>query len=670
MQIGVYYYPEQWPRSQWERDFDRIAAMGMRIVHMAEFAWHDLEPRPGEFHFDWLAHCVDLAKQRDLAVILCTPTAAPPMWLMHQHPDIAPIDENGRRVRLGGRRHYSPTSPAMQEATRRIVTAMAGRFGGDPAIIGWQIDNEYSSGFFDQNPHAHAAFRDWLRERYGTIDALNGAWGCQFWNQYYDNFEQIRLPGNREAQYGNPHPILDACRFWSWSFAQFNALQAEILRPHLPAPDPGRRPVFLSTNFMPANAGIDCNPMDMVEDLSLYSWDAYPVSGWDADTTTQEYRLADPSQMGFMHAVMASYTGRWAQMELQPGQVNWSGFPVRLFPGAVRLWIWTAFAHGAEFVTTYRFRQPRFGVELFHQALVEHDGVSLSQGGREFQQAAEEVRRLPAPAPVSETRATSATIGLIFDFEQNWWQKILPQAKRWDQWKWYERWHGAFSRLGLSIRILHPGRKWLEDLPLIVAPGMQMVDDDLLLQMDAYARNGGHLVLTCRTALMDRTGQAFEGPVAAPILPMIGADIEAYDGLPEASFGRLRFEGDSTDYTWGVWGDMVRPREGTHILARYADQFYAGAAAVTQNKYHAGCVTYCGTYAEAPFIDALAERLARQARLPITPLPPRIRLMSRGPYRILLNYQETGFTAPAPEGAKFHVGSRLVEPGGVAVWTE
>jgi beta-galactosidase len=673
MQIGVYYYPEQWPRTQWERDFDRIAEMAMKIVHMGEFAWRDLEPRMGEFHFDWLAHCVELAKRRNLSVILCTPTAAPPMWLMHRHPDIAPIDENGRRVRLGGRRHYSPTSPAMHEATSRIVTAMAARFSGDSSLIGWQIDNEYSSGFFDQNEHAHAGFRAWLRRRYETIDALNAAWGCQFWNQYYDDFEQVRLPGTRDPQYGNPHPILDASRFWSDAFGRFNAMQAKILRESTPegVDFTQKSSRFLSTNFMPANAGLDCNPMDMVEDLSLYSWDAYPVSGWEPDIATQHFRMAEPSQMGFMHDLMASYTGRWAQMELQPGQVNWSGVPVRVYPGAVRLWIWTAFAHGAEFVTTYRFRQARFGVELFHQALIGHDGTTLSRAGEEFQQAAGEVRRL-ADAEARESMTNSNTehpsVGLVFDFEQAWWHRILPQAKRWDQWKWYERWHAALSRLGLRVKVLHPGRTWPEDLAMIVAPGLQLTDDDLNLRYEAYARNGGHLVLTCRTALMDRTGQAFEGPTAAPIIPLIGGTIHAYDGLPEGTFGRLRLDGDTTDYDWGVWGDMIRPDAGTQVLARYADQFYAGAPAVTQKKFHSGIVTYCGVYAEVPFIDALAARLARQSHLPVAPLPPRVRLMHRGPWRILLNYQDTPFEAPVDVGTKFLVGQRIVEPAGVAVW--
>ena len=197
MKIGTYYYPEQWPAEQWERDFDHIASMGLKIVHMGEFAWFTLEPRPGEFQFDWLDRCMAMARQRGLEVILCTPTAAPPVWLSHGQPETLPVSEHGTRDRFGGRRHYSPTSSAMKEAAARIVTALAERYGQHPSVIGWQIDNEYGSqwGFpFDQSDETHQQFRAWLGERYGSIDALNKAWGNQFWNQYYTDFTQILLP--------------------------------------------------------------------------------------------------------------------------------------------------------------------------------------------------------------------------------------------------------------------------------------------------------------------------------------------------------------------------------------------------------------------------------------------------------------------------------------------
>ncbi len=418
----------------------------------------------------------------------------------------------------------------------------------------------------------------------------------------------------------------------------------------------------------------DADPQDMAADLTLFSWDSYPVTGWEKEGDDQTYRLADPAQIGLCHDHMASFRNRFALMELQPGHVNWSGVPVRLFPGAIRLWIWTAFAHGAEFVTTYRFRQPRFGIELFHEALVGPDGVTPSDGGKQFAQVIEEMRRLDLsriPKFADETPRSAETVGLVLDFEQLWYYLTLPQARRWNQGKWLAIWYAALSRLGARIRILRPEVDWPDDLPLIVAPAVQMIDAKLVSRLDSYARSGGNLVLTCRTGLMDRTGQLWEGPWAAPILPLIGASIEGYDSLRDDRFGQIRFEGKT--YPWGVWGDQIAPKAGTEVLATYADQFYAGAAAVTRSRLGQGTVSYFGVCSEGPLVDAFVESLAKSIgseRLRSKTLPSRVQVLRRGPYRIALNYQDQPVKAPAPASAKFLIGSARMAPADVAVWEE
>jgi beta-galactosidase len=195
-----------------------------------------------------------------------------------------------------------------------------------------------------------------------------------------------------------------------------------------------------------------------------------------------------------------------------------------------------------------------------------------------------------------------------------------------------------------------------------------MVGETLVDQMTKYAATGGHLALTCRTALMDRNGQLFEGPLAKPILPLIGGSIEAYDGLPDGALAQVEMDGKK--YPWGVWGDLLYGEAETRTIARYADQFYAGAAAVIQNRYQGGLVTYCGVFGEEAFTDALAERLATQSKLAVTHLPARVHLVRRGAYRILLNFTIDTVDAPAPARTRFLVGSRKVEGAGVAVWRE
>jgi beta-galactosidase len=658
MKIGTYYYPEQWPREQWKRDFDNIAKMGLQIVHMGEFAWFSMEPRPGDIQLDWLEECVTLAQGRSLDVILCTPTAAPPIWLARDFPETLPI-ENGRVRDFGGRRHYSPTSPAFREATVRIVTALADRFGNRPSVIGWQIDNEFGQAF-STNDHTHAAFQNWLRQKYQTIDALNRAWGCQFWNTYYTDFSQIRMPASRETNYGNPHQHLDASRFWSWALADFNRLQCDILRPRI-----GKR--FLTTNFMPFHP--DANPADFKDDLPLFTWDTYPVSGWVKAAKDETYRIADPTGIAFMHDQMASYTNRWALMEIQPGTINWSGVPVHVYPGAIRLWLWTAYGHGAEFVTTYRYRQPRFGTELFHHGLVGTDGVTPSQGGREFMQVIGEIAKLKEAPHVHaglREKSSEPAVGIIYDHDQFWYFLTLPQARRWDYRAVVLSLYSAVARLGLPVKVLQPDGPWPEKMPILIAPAMQMVDETFVDRLTKYAESGGHLLMTCRSGLMDRTGQLWEGPTAAPITSLIGATIDGYDSLPEETWGQVQMDGRS--HPWNVWGELLQPAAGTRVLATYGDQFYAGTPAITQVSRGNGRVTYCGVFADGSLDAALAEKLAAEAGLPVSPLPKHVHVLQRDGHKIVVNYQDQPIQAPAPAGAKFLIGERTVPPAGVAIW--
>ncbi len=660
MKIGTYYYPEQWPRAQWERDFDKIASMGLKIVHMAEFAWYALEPTRGDYQMDWLDDCVRMCRERDLDVILCTPTAAPPIWLSEEYPEVLPLNEHGTRGRHGGRRHYTPTSPRFQEAAYNITKAMADRFGRDKSVIGWQIDNELS-GAFDQSEHTHAAFRKWLEHKYTTIENLNAAWGNQFWNQYYQSFDQILMPVSRDPRYGNPHHCLDASRFWSSVWAEFVQLQATVLDASFG--NVVRKP-FVTTNFMPFMP--DCDPHDMRESLTLYSWDTYPVSGFGANHKDDNYRSGDPATMQFTHDLMASYNGRWALMEVQPGQINWSGYPVLPPPGTIRLFLWTAIAHGCEFITVYRFRQPRFGVEMWHDGLIELDGVTPSKGGEQFAQVAREAKQLWGDTHPTSTASDQPVAGLVYEFDQRWLFDSLGQAKRWNYPELICQYHQALSRLGYRVRIINPGEAYPVECKIIVAPAVQMMEVDMRSRMESYVKQGGHLLLTCRSGLQDRTGTFHELRYGDFIRDLIGARITQYDSLPEATFGKVDLDG--TSYEWGVWGDQLEPQKGTEAWAKYTTQFYAGAAAITHRKAGSGSVTYNGVYGDREFAAAVVAKLSRTIGQNATLLGPRLRVVHRDGYAICLNYADQPAQAPAPAGAKFVIGERTVPPSGVSVW--
>jgi beta-galactosidase len=289
-------------------------------------------------------------------------------------------------------------------------------------------------------------------------------------------------------------------------------------------------------------------------------------------------------------------------------------------------------------------------------------------------QVLQEMRRLDlsrVPKFADEKERPEETVGLVLDFEQMWYYQSLPQARRWNQNRWLQIWYGALSKLGARIQILRPGVDWPNNLPLIIAPGLQMVDEKLVARLDSYARSGGNLVLTCRTGLMDRTGQLCEGPWAKPILPLIGGTIEGYDSLRDDRFGQITFEGKK--YPWGAWGDQITPNRGTEVIATYADQFYAGAAAVTRSRLEKGTVNYFGVFSEQALVDAFVESLAKSIgpeKLRGQTLPDRVQLLRRGPYRIALNYRDEIVNAPAPASAKFLVGERKIGPADVAIWEE
>lgn len=656
MKIGTYYYPEQWPREQWKRDFDAMASMGLKIVHMAEFAWGTIEPRAGEFQLDWIDECIRLAAERRMDVILCTPTAVLPVWMVERDPAVLFTG-----LRFGGRRHANHLHPLVRDRSRIVAEVMAKRFGNHPSLIGWQIDNELH-GPFDQSELAHESFRAWLRSKYGTIDALNLAWGCAFWNTYYTDFTQIRFPASRDPQYRNQHECLDAQRFWSDSIADFAKLQSDAIRPH----SPGR---WVTTNFMPFMPDVDPGAKACREAFDLWSWDTYPISGLGRAFDNERFRIADPTAVGYLHEQMRGYSGRWALMEVQPGQINWSGYPVQAMPGAIRLLLWQAFCHRAEFVTVYRFRKPRFGIEMFHDGLVDWDSVTPMRGGREFAQTIRElnaVRESLGGGSSLESLADERPVAILHDHDQLLQYLSLPQAKRFDFAGVCRRWLGATLRAGTGARVITRNED-AKDARVLVVPAHQMIDEHSIRALQSYAEAGGHLIITGRTGLMDRNGQAWEAPYAGPIHDLVGARITGYDSLPEETFGVVEMNG--AKHKWGAWGDQAQPEAGTEVWATYADQFYAGTAAVTHAWRGKGSVTFVGPVDSDSLAEAVTEKVLSMAGVGVSKVPaPSVRVHRLGEITVALNFSPEAVEAPAPLGAKFVVGERRIPPAGVAVW--
>jgi beta-galactosidase len=665
MRIGAYYYPEAWPSNQWARDIANIRKMNLEFVHMGEFAWAFMEPEEGKFDFDWLERNVQICAGQGLKVVLCTPSPTPPAWLTQRHPEVCMVNAHGRRMLHGTRQQACWSVQTYRDYVGKIVEELGRRFGGNPAVWGWQLDNELSH--YGNEPcycdACQAKFRAWLKQKYGTIEALNRDWGNAFWSQIYQSFDQIRLPNREElvAQL-NEHALLDAQRWFAAEAADYLQFQTGILRRHC-----GNRQ-WITHNFMHAFDRV--NPVLNGNDFEIVTWTIYPAHG-KLNEGPLGFRLGSPAEMSFAHDFFRCINGTQGIMELQPGQVNWGEVNPQPYPGAVHLWLMRAFAAGSKLVCTYRYRQPLFGAEQYHCGLVGTDGVTPSTGGGQYAQAAQEIAALrkhlkpdaPAPRPYAARRTA-----FLYSFENRWDTDNHKQTVRWDTMQHLFKYHRALKRLGAPVDVITEDRDFSR-YPFLVAPAYQLVDEKLVQRWKTYAENGGHLVLSCRTGIKDRRGHLWEGPWAMPILDLIGADISFYDTLPAPRSGRVEAGGQT--HEWVSWGEVLKPRPGTTPLASHADQFYAGGVAAVTRKLGQGTVTYLGVDSQDGGLEAqLVRGVFEGASVAVESLADGFLVDWRDGFWVACNFTEKLQHAPVPPGAKILFGTAEVPTAGVTVWQE
>jgi beta-galactosidase len=662
MKIGVYYYPEHWPSDQWERDFRKMAELGFEFTHFGEFAWAFLEPAEGKFDFEWLDRVIDLASRAGLKVVLCTPTPCPPAWMGEKYPEIYLVGGDGRRLEHGTRANGSLASDVFRRATKRIVEELARRYGRDERVWGWQLDNEPSAPA-DYSPAARAKFQSWLERKYGTIDALNKAWGGNFWSTKYDRFGQVLIPN--ESLFGedalSPHALLDFRRFTADTQADFLHFQRDILRAYV------RPEQWITTNYINV---IDSADPRRTDRLDFASFTMYPVRG-EKNLGELGFRLGSPYRLTFATDFYRSIKGGTGVMELQPGQINWAPVNPQPQPGAVRMWLWHAFAGGCSFACTYRYRQARYGSELYHAGIVGPDGVTPSRGGLEYAQVAAEMKKLRGlydPKATLPARLAGRKTAILWSHDVMWDLDIHKQTRLWDTWDHRFKLMAAAKALGAPLDYVGEEDDFSK-YPFLIAPAYQLVDAALIEKWRRYAEAGGHLILTCRTGEKDKNGQLPEAPWAGMIAPLIGAEVEMFDGLLADGCGEVRMNG--AGYEWNRWADVLKAGEGTETLAVYADQFYAGKPAVVTRKLGRGTVTYIG-------VDTLEGKLERdvlrvvyrRAGAAIENYPPGVYVEWRDGFLVAVNYSSTAYVVPVQPGSTIIFGSNPLPPAGVLVWRE
>ncbi|MEO6003917.1 MAG: beta-galactosidase [Opitutus sp.] len=670
MPVGAYYYPEHWSREEWSRDLKRMASLGFRFTHMAEFAWSNLEPVEGKFDFEWLDWCVAEAGKHGLKVVLCTPSACPPVWLTTKHPEILNVNDQGiRSATSGNRLQANQAHPIYRRYIAHIVTEMAKRYGNDARVWGWQIDNEPHVGtIFDYSEFAQSDFRAWLRQKFRSdITQLNTNWGNAFWSSRYGSWDEIRIPNEKESS-SNPHALLDFRRYTADALASSIRFQAELLRQHVATTQ------WITTNFAYYKF---LPPVDLFRsrgDLDFASHTMYLLSTFlNQAEGPLAVRLGSGLELAFSSELARSIQGETGIMELQPGQINWGSYNAQPLPGAVRMWMWHSFGLGDRFICTYRFRQPRFGSEQTHKGILETDGVTVSRGGLEYVRTIAELRDLGRDLPRgNKPSADVASRRTAFLWKQDnlWEMQASPHTKSWDTWQHTYAYYSALKRMGAAVTFVSEQEPLdPQTWPFVVAPAYSMTDEAVVSKWREYVTRGGHLILTCRTAQKDNRGHFHPTRLQEPIWDLIGAKIQDNDQLPPSATATVQAAGQS--HVWNAWAELLQLFTGTESLANYADQFYAGTSAAVTRSLGQGTVTYVGVWTTTGELEHhLLKTVYQRAGARILDLPAYVFVEWRDGLAVAVNYSSQSYELPIPTSAKLRLGTRELKPGEVTVWVD
>ena len=642
--LGVCYYPEHWPESMWAEDARRMIALGIAYVRIGEFAWSRIEPSRGRFAWQWLDRAMEVLADAGLKIVLATPTATPPKWLMDEFPAIAPVDARGAKRGFGSRRHYRFASKDYWRESALIVEAIAKRYGAHRGVVGWQTDNEYGchDTVLSWSEDDLKSFQQWLRLKYQSPVELNEAWGNVFWSMELQSFDAVALP-NLTVTEASPAARLDFRRFASEQVAAYNKMQGDIIRRH----SPDR---WITHNFMGFFNEFD--HWRLGEDLDFASWDSYPIGFADRFPYSEAERLqwqdtSHPDIAPFHHDLYRGVgRGRFWVMEQQPGPVNWAPYNPIPAPGMVALWTLEAHAHGAEVVSYFRWRQAPFGQEQMHAGLTLPDGGELSPGGHEAKAAAQALAKIGA-LPASK----KASVALVYDYEASWVTDIQPQGADFRYFELAFRWYEAARRLGLDIDFVPPGAD-LAGYALVLAPCLPIISDGA---EKAFAEANGVVLLGPRTGSKTRNFAIPAGLPPGPLRGLAGYRVievsSMRPGVRSAVSGRI---GGAAER----WLEHVEA--GADALARFDN----GKPALIAN----GRIHSLVFWPDAKALNDTMALVAAKAGLDTLVLPPTVRLRRRGALTFAFNYGAEPWDAPFASPPLY--GDKRVAARGFAVWRD
>jgi len=634
--LGTAWYPEQWPESRWDADLALMQKAGMHMVRVGEFAWSRMEPAEGQYDLDWLERAITAAAKHGIVTVIGTPSAAPPVWLTQRYPETLRTMDDGRKDQHGNRQQFNFANPKYREQARAMAQQLAKRFGHNPNVVGWQIDNEYANVSFDAETRQQ--FQQWLKATYGTLDNLNARWTTSYWSETYFDWNQVPI----QVGYGNPGLLLSWMRFVSDTWRSYQKNQIEVIRANA---DPRQ---FITTNMMGWFNGYD--HYTVAQDLDLAAWDDYVGQGH-----------LDPVKNGAAHDLTRGFKGKnfWV-METQPGGVNWASINNWLDKGEVRAMAWHDIGHGADTVSYWQWRSALNGQEQYHGTIVGPDGgpdplyEEIAQIGREFEKAS------PALAGTS----VKSDVAVLHSYDSRWaieWQK---HNKNYDPVDEILSFYGPLRAISQSVDIVPPTAS-LVQYKLVVAPGLNVLTNEGSNNLMSYVKNGGHLVLGQRSAMKDVDNGLWPQRQPGPLADLLGGRVEQYYALVDA----VPVEGKWGTGDGQLWAELLSTQApDVEVLMRYgkSNGWLDGQPAAITRKVGKGRITYLGAWLDKKTMAQAANWMTEVSNVKpaLGPVPEGVEVYPRyganGAVYVLVNFSKSPQTIKLPGTMKDVLGDGAI----------
>jgi beta-galactosidase len=629
MYFGVDYHPEQWvfpydgtaenPEAAWERDAKLMVKAGINVVRIGEFSWGLCEPEDGQFDFGWLQRVMDILGQAGIEIVLATPTAAPPIWLTKKHPEILPLDEHGHVKHAGTRRAVCLNSDAFWNYSKRIVESMAKALGKHPQLIAWQIDNGLGGNFTEAsfNEDTRLDWHGWLEAKYENVPRMNKRMGLRHWGQVVTSWNQVPMPMHAPAAH-NPALVLDWCRFCSDTIVQFAKMQADVL--HELSPD---RPV--TTNLRPLVHRFD--HFDLAEVIDFVAIESTAsIKDKSSELACEIDMLRSLKKTGVR--TPDGDTGFWV-MEQKAGNVDWQDVNSLVRPGVLRMFTYQLVSRGATAILFFRWRQPRFGTEKFHGAILPHHLEGSSRVYQEISQIGQELKML---APALQGTEVVSEVCILYSHENDWTLQQPHQPNKFFKLREHiQLIYNALHGRNIPVDFARPSED-LSKYKIVIAPSLHLLAAGEADRLKLYVQNGGTLVGTFNTGLVNQHGIAPDTGYPGDLTDLFGLEVLEFDPLPPGEENHLTFKGvfpTSHMHPARLWCDLIEPK-GCQILATYGKDFYAGRPAMTMNTFGLGRAVYIGTQSHQHFYHDLVVWLRQTCNLhPLLKVPESIEVSMR-----------------------------------------